>query len=156
MAKVSFERIPTEMERHGSHSREEEEEQCGRANRDRRTDRCTSVASSSEWCTTYNATLWGKRSQELFIFSHFSSLRVLLLFSSLRNFTRLFLLFLSLYSFLRPLIIPFSGKSTWLTIIFCVSISNFASSCTRRSVSYSERNSGMQTHTNVVRSGFLN
>jgi hypothetical protein len=57
MAKVSCERILTEMERRGSHSREEEEEQYGRANRDRRTDRCTSVASSSEWYTTCNATL---------------------------------------------------------------------------------------------------
>ena len=33
--------------------------------------------------------------------------------------------------------------------MFWTSISNLANSCTRRSVSYNERNSGMQTHTNV-------
>src|SRR5882762_4275226 len=35
-------------------------------------------------------------------------------------------------------------------MILCVSISYAVSSCTSRSVSYSERNSDMHTHTNVV------
>ena len=37
-----------------------------------------------------------------------------------------------------------------------LSISNLASSCTSRSVSYSDRNSGMQTQMKVVRLGSLN
>ena len=40
--------------------------------------------------------------------------------------------------------------------MLCVSISYAVSSCTSRSVSYSERNSEMHTHTNVVFSGSLN
>lgn len=45
---------------------------------------------------------------------------------------------------------------TWLMTMLRLSISNFASSCTNRSVSYSDKNSGMHTQTNVVKSGFLN
>eukprot|EP00128_Syssomonas_multiformis_P017429 Colp12_sorted_trinity150504_noHs@7695 len=52
--------------------------------------------------------------------------------------------------------LSFLGKTSWFTIMLCVSISNLVNSCTRRSVSYRDRNSAMHTHTNVVRSGFLN
>jgi hypothetical protein len=46
--------------------------------------------------------------------------------------------------------IPFLGNSSWFTTMLCVSISYVVSSCTSRSVSYSERNSEMQTQTKVV------
>lgn len=46
--------------------------------------------------------------------------------------------------------LPFLGKSNWFTTMLCVSISYAVSSCTRRSVSYSDRNSEMQTQTKVV------
>lgn len=45
---------------------------------------------------------------------------------------------------------------TWLMMTFRQSMLNLTSSWTRRSVSYSERNSGMQTQTKVVRSGSWN
>lgn len=48
------------------------------------------------------------------------------------------------------------GKITWLITMLFVSISNLASSWTKRSVSYRDRNSGMHTQTNVVSSGSLN
>ena len=48
--------------------------------------------------------------------------------------------------------VPSSSKITWLIMILCVSISNLVSSCTNLSVSYKERNSGMHTHTKVVKS----
>jgi hypothetical protein len=43
-----------------------------------------------------------------------------------------------------------SGYSTWLTTMFLISIWNFVSYWTKRSVSYSGRNSGMRTAMNVV------
>lgn len=46
--------------------------------------------------------------------------------------------------------VQFLGKSNWLTTMLCVSISYAVSSCTRRSVSYRDKNSDMQTQTNVV------
>jgi len=44
----------------------------------------------------------------------------------------------------------FFGNKSWFTTILCVSISYVVSSCTRRSVSYSDKNSDIQTQTNVV------
>lgn len=49
-----------------------------------------------------------------------------------------------------------SGKITWFITTLWVSISNLASSWTSRSVSYRDKNSGMQTQTKVVRLGSLN
>lgn len=48
--------------------------------------------------------------------------------------------------------VPSSLKSTWLIMILWVSISNLVSSWTNLSVSYRERNSGMQTQIKVVMS----
>ena len=45
---------------------------------------------------------------------------------------------------------PFFIISNWFTMMLCVSIPHLVSSCTSRSVSYSDRNSAMQTHTKVV------
>jgi hypothetical protein len=45
---------------------------------------------------------------------------------------------------------PFVGNSSWFTTMLCVSIPHFVSSCTNLSVSYSDRNSAIHTHTNVV------
>jgi hypothetical protein len=45
---------------------------------------------------------------------------------------------------------PLSGIKTWLTTILCVSIWNLVSSWTKRSVSNSDKNSGIQTQTKVV------
>mmetsp|Transcript_3076 Transcript_3076/g.9582 ORF Transcript_3076/g.9582 Transcript_3076/m.9582 type:complete len:249 (-) Transcript_3076:359-1105(-) len=45
---------------------------------------------------------------------------------------------------------PFGLSTSWLTMMFSHEMLYFISSCTRRSVSYTERNSGMHTHTNVV------
>lgn len=47
-------------------------------------------------------------------------------------------------------------SSSWLTMMLCVSIPHRVNSWTRRSVSYSERNSAMQTQTKVVWLGSLN
>ena len=47
---------------------------------------------------------------------------------------------------------PFSGNKTWFTKMVFTSISNSISSWMSLSVSYRDRNSGMQTHTNVVNS----
>jgi hypothetical protein len=44
----------------------------------------------------------------------------------------------------------FAGNSSWFTTMLCVSIPHFVSSCTNLSVSYSDRNSAIHTHTNVV------
>ncbi len=49
-----------------------------------------------------------------------------------------------------------SGKRTWFTTMFRISISYLANSIANLSVSYIERNSGMQTATKVVFSGSLN
>ena len=46
-------------------------------------------------------------------------------------------------------LLSFTGLNIWFTTMFWTSISNLANSCTKRSVSYNDRNSGMQTHTNV-------
>lgn len=46
--------------------------------------------------------------------------------------------------------------SNWFTMILCVSMPQTVNSCTRRSVSYSDRNSAMHTQTNVVCSGLRN
>lgn len=45
---------------------------------------------------------------------------------------------------------PFAGNRSWFTTMLCVSIPHFVSSCTNLSVSYRERNSAIQTQTNVV------
>lgn len=44
----------------------------------------------------------------------------------------------------------FAGNSSWFTTMLCVSIPHFVSSCTNLSVSYRDRNSAIQTQTNVV------
>lgn len=51
---------------------------------------------------------------------------------------------------------PGRGNRSWLTIMLCVSMPHLVSSWTNRSVSYSERNSAMHTHTKVVWSGLRN
>ena len=43
-----------------------------------------------------------------------------------------------------------SGNTSWLTMILCVSISDLDNSWTSLSVSYKDKNSDIQTHTNVV------
>ena len=45
---------------------------------------------------------------------------------------------------------PLGRSKSWFTTILCVSMPHFVNSCTSLSVSYKERNSAMQTHTNVV------
>jgi len=45
---------------------------------------------------------------------------------------------------------PAGSKTSWFTMMLCVSMLALVSSWTSRSVSYSDRNSAMQTHTNVV------
>jgi hypothetical protein len=47
---------------------------------------------------------------------------------------------------------PGVGNKTWLTIIEWVSIWHLANSWTNLSVSYNDKNSGIQTQTNVVNS----
>ncbi len=46
---------------------------------------------------------------------------------------------------------PGVGNKTWLTIIECVSICHLANSWTNLSVSYNDKNSGIQTQINVVK-----
>lgn len=53
----------------------------------------------------------------------------------------------------KKIILPSSslaGFSNWLTTMLWTSMFNFASSCTSRSVSYKDKNSAIQTHTNVA------
>lgn len=47
-----------------------------------------------------------------------------------------------------------SGYSNWLTMMLWVSMLKAVSSWIMRSVSYSDKNSLMHTHTNVVKSAF--
>jgi hypothetical protein len=54
------------------------------------------------------------------------------------------------FTFKSATSLHFFGKRSWFTTMLCVSISYAVSSWTRRSVSYSDRNSEIQMQTKVV------